>query len=156
MRNLIIPAVLLLIISLTACKKDKNNSDPAVTDYREEFTGNFHFTIIADYSGPMGIGIDTNYCDGFVRKYFPSDTIENFYLDDSSVSSDIKIYIYLNDDQKTFTVLNEDGTFVELSDLDFKQTGYFTKSKDEIHMTRHVYAGATHQTTDFTITGLRY
>lgn len=141
----------LIVITLFSCKKDK-----VPYDYRQDYVGNFKFTMISEFSGPNGSGTDTTYFDGFIRYYVDSDTLQNFILDDYSVSSEVKIVIQLDAAHILYTVLNEDGTFVERSDASFSQSGHFDASKNSLVITRYVNSPATFDAVTHTITGVRY
>ncbi len=149
MRNIRLLAVITFLLIAASCRESS-----VTYDYRLYYVGYYSFTDICDYSGPYGEGVDTLYYEGLVRCYADQDSSEHFVLDDASIPSGSKIVIQMDEKNKTFTVLNEDGTFVTRTGTDFKQSGRFNKRRDSLFMFRHVspdFDDITH-----TIIGVRH
>ncbi len=146
--QLLFPFAAILFLSSCVDREVQN-------DYRADYLGDFHFTMISNYSGPNGSGIDTFYYDGQVRAYVNADTAQAFILDDYSIDLIHKIVIELDSAHIAYTVLYFDGTFADRSSTSFSQSGAFDSSKDTLYMTRYIDAPATFDVVTHTIVGVR-
>jgi len=141
---------LIILFSLVACQKDKTNND-----YRAKYTGDFNFTVISEYSGPNGNGVDTNYYySGIIRNYQESDNQQNFYLDDNAIDPDTKIVVEISVDLMLASAISENGILIEKSDIYFNQSGEYV-GLNQIEITRFVNSPSTFDEVTYTIIGNR-
>ena len=142
--------VALIALVVFSCSKDQLE-----VDYRAVYFGQFDFTVISDYSGQSGSGMDTNfYENGVVRAYAEADKEQNFYLDDPAVANENKIVVEISEDLTLTAVLSTDGMFVKKTDEYFSQTGGF-EGYDKLLVNRYVSSPATFDHTNHSITGIR-
>jgi hypothetical protein len=142
-------SLLLVSFVLFACKKDQTTMD-----FRTKYLGEFDFTVISNYYGPSGTGIDTNYYSGLIRAYENTDAALNFYLDDENVDPTTKIVVEISQNLTLSSILTDSGVLVQKSDVYFNQSGSYSGT-DTIEISRHVSGAATLDVSDFTITGIR-
>lgn len=118
----LIAAVLVLAI---ACRHDA--VAPTITDYRGPFCGEMRFTVLTT-TWMMGQPptTSTSVFDGEVRPFVPSDSANDFYVDDDSAEDpDRKITIAFIPQGHITSLLEEDGTLVEKTGYHYGHNGGF-------------------------------